>query len=84
MALALNEEFKRRFDNSEDHKSAKVIRELPTPDLPEKGFTEPPQAMPDGCKHEDPVKAYREYYRSEKTHLAEWAGRPTPSFMRSS
>lgn len=83
MALALNEEYKRRFNNSEDHKSAKVIRDLPMPDLPEKGLTEPAQAMPDECKSESPVKAYRKYYRREKRHLAEWTGREAPDFFYS-
>ena len=84
LALALNEEYKRRFDNDDDHKSAVVIRNLPTPDLPKRGLTSPAQAMPDSCKHDDPVKAYREYYRTEKRHLAEWSGRKAPEFMESS
>jgi len=43
-------------------------------------FTEPPQAMPDYCKNEDVVEAYREYYRKEK-HFAKWTKRPVPKWF---
>ena len=40
--------------------------------LPDNGFTPPPQCMPDDCKCEDTVQAYRNYYMTHKRHLAQW------------
>ena len=41
-------------------------------------MTKPAQAMPDDVKHKDPVKAYRNYYRVHKKHLAKWTNREVP------
>jgi len=35
-------------------------------------FVEPPQCMPDHCKHEDTIQAYRNYYIKEKRGFAKW------------
>lgn len=35
-------------------------------------FAEPPQCMPDYCKHEDTIQAYRNYYINEKRDFAKW------------
>lgn len=32
----------------------------------------PPQCMPDDCKHESTIQAYRNYYMTHKRHIAEW------------
>lgn len=39
---------------------------------PEAPLTPFAQAMPDDCKNEDAVVAYRDYYRRYKTHLHSW------------
>jgi len=40
-------------------------------------FTPPPQCMPDDCKCDDTVQAYRNYYIKHKGHLACWKnGKP--------
>lgn len=39
------------------------------------GLTEFAQAMPDDCKHPDPVQAYRNYYLSRKIHNQYWTHR---------
>ena len=83
LALALNEEYKYRYDKTQDHKSAQVVRSLSKLPIEDKGLTKPPQAMPDYCKRENPVEGYREYYRQEKQHLAEWTKRDAPSFIKS-
>lgn len=80
LALALNEEFKYRFQNDSDHASAQVISGLSRPALPRRGVTPPAQAMPDSCKRECPVRAYRVYYQEEKDHLASWTRRDPPEF----
>ena len=53
------------------------------PYLPDIGLTPFAQAMPDYCKNADAVKAYRNYYCYEKTHLAQWKARPVPEWYKS-
>jgi hypothetical protein len=36
------------------------------------GFKEPPLCMPDECKRDDAVTAYRSFYRSHKREFATW------------
>jgi hypothetical protein len=58
---ALCAEYTRRYGKT--HATEKYLAALATPvDLPA-GWSEPAQAMPDEYKHEDPVEAYRAYYR---------------------
>ena len=40
------------------------------------------QAMPDECKREDAVEAYKEYYRKHKRHIAAWKNRDIPEWMK--
>lgn len=40
------------------------------------------QAMPDNCKRNDAVEAYRTYYRTEKRHLAKWTNREVPPWYK--
>ena len=37
------------------------------------GWVDPPQCMPDSCKNNDVVKAYRNYYIQEKKYFAKWS-----------
>lgn len=77
---ALCAEYTLRY--AKHHASEKVIDTLPvSPPLPEAGWTEPPQAMPDACKRDDPVEGYRAFYRAEKASFAKWTNRPAPGFM---
>jgi hypothetical protein len=43
-----------------------------------------PQAMPDECKHEDSVEAYRKYYIEKKVRFAKWTNRQPPSWWPNS
>ena len=43
-----------------------------------KGRTKFAQAMPEWCKMENSVLAYRNYYIQEKSHLAQWHNREVP------
>ena len=45
-----------------------------------KGRTPFVQAMPSNCKMDDPVLAYRNYYITEKSHLASWSNRENPDW----
>ena len=40
--------------------------------IKDKGWTDPPQCMPDHCKKPDTVDAYRNYYLVEKASFATW------------
>lgn len=81
--MVLNREKIYRFDTP--HKAALMAMWLPYPNIPDKGLTEFPQAMPDVYKCKDPIKAYRKYYKCEKSVFksgpAKWKNRPIPFFM---
>lgn len=49
--------------------------------LPDDGLTPFAQAMPDHLKHHDAVIAYRNYYMTEKRHIAQWKNE-IPSWWR--
>jgi hypothetical protein len=40
--------------------------------IPNGSFTNIPQCMPDDCKSDNPVIAYRQYYIKYKSHFAKW------------
>lgn len=45
----------------------------PPDGIPEVGLTNFPQCMPDDCMVlDDPVTAYRNYYKQYKAHIAKW------------
>ena len=46
--------------------------EVTPKNIPDIEWREPPQCMPDYCKDEDVVKAYRNYYILEKNKFAVW------------
>lgn len=80
LGLALYDEYKYRYNNK-IHKSGEVIRNLLIPNLIDKGLTKFPQAMPLEYKELDPVKAYRNYYKGDKTHLFKWTKRTVPYWI---
>ena len=85
LGLALGAEYSYR--RGRIHASATVIAGLPeAPPLPEAGWRDPPQAMPEPYRRADPVAAYRAYYGGEKNSFAgkgaaTWSGRARPDFM---
>ena len=84
LALALNDEYRYRFNKSVDHNSAVVVRGLPQPHLKDIGLTEFVQAMPDQYKIPgDPVSAYRRFYVEDKSRFATWTRRRAPRWFRS-
>ena len=51
--------------------------------IPDIGFTEPPQAMPDYCKVVgNPIQAYHNYYINEKSRFAKWKLREQPRWYK--
>jgi len=81
MTRHLNAEYKYRYDKSDDHKSWTAIKNLPTPNLPMIPMTTFAQAMPDYCKHEDPIVGYRTYYKMEKQRMLNFKKRGMPSWL---
>ena len=63
------------------HKSAAMVRQLPFPAKMERaGFYRPALAMPDECKRDDAVEAYRTYYRNVKYEIASYTKRMPPEW----
>lgn len=80
-AFWLNEAAKERYNRSTDHKSWLVLENLPIPDIPSNGLTPFAKAMPDEFKLiEDPVLAYRAYYKTKK--FASWKNNKIPDWFK--
>ena len=81
LALALNAEYRFRFEKDSDHKSIFVLNELSNYIYENRGLTEFAQAMPDKYKIPgDAVKAYRQFYLGEKMRFAKWTRRSAPEW----
>lgn len=65
------------------HKCEEYINELSynIPILPDIGFTQPLQAMPDNYKEKDSIDAYRNYYFYEKSRMHSWKKREKPQWF---
>ena len=77
---ALYNEYKYRYNKT--HKSGEIAFNLPLPDLKDIGLTKRPQAMPLKYKEIDPVTAYRNYYKGEKSHLLKYTKRNFPEWLK--
>ena len=83
LALALNDEYRYRFDKDRDHKSISVLPVISEYSYDHHGLTEFAQAMPDKYKVAgDAVKAYRQFYLAEKMHFAKWTRRRVPAWIK--
>lgn len=60
------------------HKSCGIAKSLITPNIENKGVTEPPQCMPDRYKCDNFITAYRNYYIGEKVSFVSWRKREVP------
>lgn len=82
LAHALCKEFEYRYDKV--HACHEKIHWLMDniPLLPDIGMTPFVQAMPEYCRCENAVDAYRKYYQEEKKHLAKWKNRDIPYWIR--
>lgn len=82
LGLYLSIEYTSRYNKT--HKTSSVIWWLTEnkPNLPDIGFTEPPQAMPDPYKvPNNPVQAYRNYYLGEKLSFSTWKTGIIPDWL---
>lgn len=82
LSFCLNEEYKYRYGHVKNHKSYDVIESLPTPNIPDVGLTSFAQAMPDYCKSNNAVDAYRKYYILEKKDIVNWKKRNVPVWYK--
>ena len=82
LSFHLNEEYKYRYGHVRNHKSYDVIESLPAPNIPDMGLTPFAQAMPDYCKSDDAVDAYRRYYILEKKDIVNWKKRNLPNWYK--
>lgn len=75
LGLELSKEYTYRYGKT--HKCESYIKELSKniPPIPDIGFTEPRQAMPDMYKDNDSIEAYRGYYFFEKMYIHSWKGK---------
>ena len=79
---SLCDEYTHRYDKI--HMTDTKLRELlkqPPQFLESKGFTPPPQCMPDEYKNLDTVKAYRQYYLGEKKDFLNYTKREKPEWI---
>lgn len=85
LTVALNNEYRYRFDKKTDHKSMSVLAQIQKIKYQRNGLTEFAQAMPDEYKvPEDPVAAYRQFYIGDKMRFARWTKRPMPDWLQES
>ncbi len=83
LAVALNDEYRFRFEKQADHKSISVLREISHHEFERSGLTEFAQAMPDKFKVPgDAVKAYRQFYLGEKMAFAKWTKTGVPHWVK--
>jgi hypothetical protein len=81
LGINLYNEYKYRYGNKK-HKSGELLtNNTPIPNLNDYGLTLFTQCIPDKYKSNDPVKAYREYYIHEKSHLFSWKNRNKPYWV---
>jgi hypothetical protein len=85
LGLCLCAEYTFRWGKT--HACQAVIESMPNPPaIPDMGWIDPPQAMPDQYRMEESVLAYRAYYKGEKTVFpgkgpATWTKRARPDFL---
>jgi len=82
----LSAEYSIRYSNGKFkvHKSwdklGKILETAPK-NIEDNGWIDPPQCMPDSCKDDDVVRAYRNYYIQEKKSFAKWNYTREPEWM---
>ena len=82
LTLELNAEYKYRYNKETDHKSINTLKQIQDHTYPAVGLTPFPQAMPDHYKvKDDPVTAYRQFYRGDKAKFAKWTKREVPEWF---
>lgn len=76
--VELCHEYTHRYGKTHKTFMEKAIALGNVPDLPDVGLTAFAQCMPDECKDDNPIDAYRNYYKEHKSHIASWKNREIP------
>ena len=82
LGISLCNEYKYRYGKT--HKTKNIIEwcKENKPNIPDYGWEEPPQAMPDEYKvPNNSIEAYRNYYMGEKRHFSKWKKRDIPEWF---
>ncbi|GAB4342004.1 MAG: hypothetical protein Kow0037_29020 [Calditrichia bacterium] len=81
LTLALNSEYRFRFEKMVDHKSIAVLKAIRKFLYEDKGLTPFAQTMPEKYKIPgNAVLAYRNYYIGKKLRFARWSKRTVPEW----
>lgn len=72
LMASLSNQYTARFGKLHKSFTDKFCILSSVPDLPNIGLTPFAQAMPEKYKNADPIKAYRDYYKFEKSRFAKW------------
>lgn len=83
LALAYCEEYRYRYGSSKKHACENHLEWLYNnpPSLPNDGFWQPPQCMPDQYKGDCSIDAYRRYYIGEKLSFVRYTNREAPYWL---
>ena len=80
--LALNKEYRWRFEKTKDHASVGITRQVEACQSSALGLTPFMQAMPDQYKKtNDPIAAYRRFYGVERSAFATWKKPEAPDWF---
>lgn len=83
LMVALNAEYRYRYRKPNDHRSMRVLAQIEGLAFQSCGLTSFAQAMPEQFKDpQNPVNAYRNYYRHHKLGFARWTRRPPPRWLK--
>lgn len=80
LGIELYIEYQHRYGNKQ-HKSGEYILNMTPPNLEKTGMTKFPLAMPNEYKNDNPIRAYRNYYKYGKQHLFKWKNRQKPEWI---
>ena len=81
LGLELCREYTYRYGKR--HKSQEIIEWciINKPNIVDKGFTDPPKAMPDEYKVDSVIESYRNYYIGAKSSFTTWRNRSKPEWF---
>tara|TARA_B100001778_G_C18522541_1_gene599614 strand:+ start:508 stop:903 length:396 start_codon:yes stop_codon:yes gene_type:complete len=84
LGLSLCKEYTIRYEKTHKCQSILQLLNKNIPTCAAMEWSDPPQAMPEEYKCKCSLRAYRNYYINEKTHLFAWKNRPKPRWIQNS
>jgi len=77
----LIEEYEYRYNKKHKTLEIKKILETIPKNISSIGLTTFAQAIPEEYRQKNAIKAYREFYKKEKSHFAKWTRREPPNWF---